>query len=149
MIPCQGPDTDTAHSWSSDKISWSVHAVQNSKSKKLVTQLKYNGFWLFQSKDRTSLSLLPLGSKSLPPEEPPSLYGDNAFLKVCTNKSEVLLSWTSGDYSMYININYTMLQVTNKKFPLRKMSKSPPKKRKWDTKTNMGLTNHWLTWDCG
>lgn len=34
-------------------------------------------------KDITSLSLFPLGSKSLPPAAPPSLYGDNAFFNVC------------------------------------------------------------------
>lgn len=36
-----------------------------------------------RGEDVTSLSLFPLGSKSLPPEAPPSLYGDRAFFNVC------------------------------------------------------------------
>jgi len=36
----------------------------------------------------TSLSLLPFGSKSLPPAAPPSLYSDKAFFKVCMEETQ-------------------------------------------------------------
>uniref|UniRef100_A0A2P2MTU3 NADP-specific glutamate dehydrogenase n=1 Tax=Rhizophora mucronata TaxID=61149 RepID=A0A2P2MTU3_RHIMU len=51
----------------------------------------------YNSLDATSLSLLPLESKSLPPAAPPNLYGDRAFFNVCSKpRNFTMLKFTEG-----------------------------------------------------
>lgn len=65
--------------------------------------------WLCMQVQRqynTSFSVLPFGSKSLPPAAPPSLYGDRAFFRVCIQNNTGQYAKKKDRYSLPMKGQY-------------------------------------------